>query len=88
MTRPTSGACAPRGRLGAGRPDRRCAALPTYKLAEAAKGTLKVVLTGEGGDELFGGYGRYRRAALRWAALGRPPRTRGVFRRASAPARR
>jgi asparagine synthase (glutamine-hydrolysing) len=38
------------------------AALPTYKLAEAAKGTLTVILTGEGGDELFAGYGRYRRA--------------------------
>ncbi len=48
------------------------ATLPTFKLAEAAKGTLTVVLTGEGGDELFGGYGRYRRA-LRPAWLGGRP---------------
>ena len=43
------------------------ATLPTYKLAEAAKGELTVILTGEGGDELFAGYGRYRRALRpRW----------------------
>jgi asparagine synthase (glutamine-hydrolysing) len=48
------------------------ATLPTWKLAEAAKGTITMVLTGEGGDELFGGYGRYRRA-LRPAWLGGRP---------------
>lgn len=48
------------------------ATLPTYKLAEAAKDTLTVVLSGEGGDELFGGYGRYRRALRPKLFGGRP----------------
>ncbi len=38
------------------------AIVPTFMLARKAKENgLKVVLSGEGGDELFAGYGRYRR---------------------------
>ncbi len=36
------------------------ACLPTSILAETAAAELKVVFTGEGGDEVFAGYGRYR----------------------------
>lgn len=38
------------------------ATLPTYKLAMLAKDHVKVVLSGEGGDEALAGYGRYRKA--------------------------
>lgn len=41
--------------------------LPTSMLAEKAGKELKVVFSGEGGDEAFAGYGRYRTGKLeRW----------------------
>ena len=56
------------------------AVLPTYKLAAVARDAgLKVVLSGEGGDEMFGGYGRYRRVRRARIFGGRPMREGGVF---------
>ena len=43
------------------------AIVPSYGLAREAAKDVKVILSGEGGDELFAGYGRYRRALRpRW----------------------
>ncbi|MTI10423.1 asparagine synthase (glutamine-hydrolyzing) [Curvivirga aplysinae] len=55
------------------------AILPTWKLAKAAAQDLKVVLSGEGGDELFAGYGRYRSVMRPWWLGGRNVRHRGIF---------
>jgi len=56
------------------------AVLPTYKLAACAhEAELKVVLSGEGGDELFGGYGRYRSAMRPRIFGGRDIRRNGAL---------
>src|SRR5439155_251786 len=54
------------------------AILPTYLLAEAARADVKVVLSGEGADELFGGYPTY--LGHKAAALFRRTPGRGVLR--------
>ena len=59
--------------------------LPVSLLAERAGAELKVVFSGEGGDEVFAGYGRYRAPWIKhaWAALRAPGsggfRTKGIF---------
>ncbi|MDX2144468.1 MAG: asparagine synthase (glutamine-hydrolyzing) [Rhodospirillaceae bacterium] len=54
------------------------AVIPSYLLASRAKHEVKVVLTGEGGDELFAGYGRYRGALRPWPFT-KTPRRRSPF---------
>lgn len=46
------------------------AMIPTYLLSERAAENVKVVLTGEGSDELFAGYNRYSRYTNWWDTFG------------------
>ncbi len=56
------------------------AILPTWALAHTAREAgIKVILSGEGADELFAGYGRYRSIRRPWWAGGRRPRARGIL---------
>ncbi len=62
--RPDAAADLPRLAAAYGEPFGDSSALPTYYLARATRADSKVALGGDGGDELFGGYDRYRAMRL------------------------
>ncbi len=68
-------------------PTADAAVLPSWLLGRAAAADgLKVTLCGEGADELFGGYSRYRKRRTPWRWFARRPRASGVFGGACRPA--
>jgi asparagine synthase (glutamine-hydrolysing) len=47
--------------------------IPTYLVCKLARENVKVVLSGDGGDEQFAGYRRYKNCLQHWRAVNRVP---------------
>jgi asparagine synthase (glutamine-hydrolysing) len=58
--------------------------IPTAVLCRVTREHVKVSLSGDGGDELFGGYPRYATAAAQWRRIEGHPRWRRAARQTAA----